>query len=34
MFLEWIVVMEALEEKLWASTACSFASLNIIAEAS
>ncbi len=32
MLLEWIVVTEALEEKLWASTAPSFASPNIIAE--
>jgi hypothetical protein len=33
MFFEWIVVTNALEEKLWASTAPSFASPNKIAEA-
>ncbi len=32
MLLEWIMVTEALEEKLWASMASSFASPNIIAE--
>jgi hypothetical protein len=33
MFLEWIMVTEALEEKLWASMAPCFATPNIIAEA-